>query len=216
MRHFIAVPLFALLVAYTAPAAATDVSLIGTFGTHAAILAVNGGAPKTVKVGQSFGGVTVVSVEKERATVDVDGKRRVIVRGQTFSTSGSGERPSAVLIAGQNGHYTADGQVNGGQVRFVVDTGASVVALPANDARRLSIISIDYRKGQLATVQTAAGPTPAYSVRLDTVRVGGIELHNVEGMVIESGLPIALLGMSFLNRVEIRNDAGQMTMIKRF
>jgi len=209
MRHSIAV----LLLVFAASAAATEVSLIGTFDTKAAILAINGGAPKTVRVGQSFGGVTVVSVEKERATVDVDGKRRVLIRGQTFSTSGTGDRQTAVLIAGQNGHYTADGQVNGGQVRFVVDTGASVVALPANDARRLSI---DYRKGQLTTVQTAAGPTPAYSVRLDTVRVGGIELNNVEGMVIESGLPIALLGMSFLNRVEIRNDAGQMTMIKRF
>ena len=209
MRHFIAL----LLLALSASAAATDVSLIGTFDTKAAILAVNGGAPKTVKVGQSFGGVTVVSVEKERATVDVDGKRRVLVRGQTYSTSGPSDRQTAVLIAGQNGHYTTQGQVNGGQVRFVVDTGASVVALPANDARRLSI---DYLKGQLTTVQTAAGPTPAYIVRLDTVRVGGIELNNVEGMVIESGLPIALLGMSFLNRVEIRNDAGQMTMIKRF
>jgi aspartyl protease family protein len=209
MRHFIAVLLFAV----AAPAAATDVSLIGTFDTKAAVLAINGGAPKTVKVGQRFGGVTVISVEKERATVDVDGKRRVLIRGQTFSTSGPSDRQTAVLIAGQNGHYTAEGQVNGGQVRFVVDTGASVVALPANDARRLSI---DYRKGQLTTVQTAAGPTPAYSVRLDTVRVGGIELNNVEGMVIEGGLPIALLGMSFLNRVEIRNDAGQMTMTKRF
>lgn len=174
---------------------------------------MNGGAPKTVRVGQSFGGVTVVSVEKERATVDVDGKRRVLVRGQTYSTSGTGDRQTAVLVAGQNGHYTTQGLINGSQVRFVVDTGASVVALPASDAQRLGL---DYRKGQLTTVQTAAGPTPAYTVRFDTVRVGGIELNNVEGMVIESGLPIALLGMSFLNRVEIRNDAGQMTMTKRF
>jgi aspartyl protease family protein len=213
MRHSIAVLLFALLAAFTTPAAATEVSLIGTFATKAAVLAINGGAPKTVKVGQSFGGVTVISVEKEHATVDVDGKRRVLVRGQTFSTSGPSDRQTAVLIAGQNGHYTTDGQVNGGPVRFVVDTGASVIALPASDARRLAI---DYRKGPLVTVQTAAGPAPAYSIRFDTVRIGGIELNNVEGMVIENGLPIALLGMSFLNRVEIRNDAGQMTMVKRF
>ncbi|HEX2649660.1 MAG TPA: TIGR02281 family clan AA aspartic protease [Burkholderiales bacterium] len=212
-RHSIALLLFSLFAAAIAPAWATDVSLIGTFDTKAAILAVNGGAPKTVRVGQSFGGVTVVSVEKERATVDVDGKRRVLVRGQTYSTSGTGDRQTAVLVAGQNGHYTTQGLINGSQVRFVVDTGASVVALPASDAQRLGL---DYRKGQLTTVQTAAGPTPAYTVRFDTVRVGGIELNNVEGMVIESGLPIALLGMSFLNRVEIRNDAGQMTMTKRF
>ncbi len=65
-------------------------------------------------------------------------------------------------------------------------------------------------------MQPAAGLTPAYVVRLDTVRVGGIELNNVEGVVIESGLPMALLGMSFLNRVEIRHEAGRMMLIRRF
>ena len=196
------------------PAAATDVSLIGTFDTKAVILSIDGGTPKTVKVGQSFAGVTVISVEKERATVQVDGKPRVLQRGQTFSTSGrTGDRQSATLYAGQGGHYTAEGAINGGAVRFVVDTGASVIALPASDANRLAI---DYRKGQRASIQTASGRAPAYLVHFDTVRVGGIELNNVEGVVIESGLPVALLGMSFLNRVEIRHDAGQMTLIRRF
>ena len=208
-RHFIAL----LALAAALPAAGADVSLIGTFDTKAAILSIDSGAPKTVKVGQSFGGVKLISVDRDGATVEVDGKRRVLVRGQTFSTSGSGERQSATLAAGQGGQYTAEGQVNGGAVRFIVDTGASVIALPAADAQRLSI---DYRKGRAASVQTAAGITPAYLVRLDTVRVGGITLNNVEAVVIESGLPVALLGMSFLNRVEIRHEAGQMTLIRRF
>lgn len=208
-RHFIAL----LLLAAALPAAATDVSLIGTFDTKAAILSIDGGAPKTVKVGQSFGGVTVVAVDKDKATVEVEGKRRTLVRGQTYSSSGSGERQSATLVAGQGGHYVAEGAVNGGAVRFVVDTGATVIALPASDANRLGI---DYRKGRPASVQTAAGLTPAYLVRFDTVRVGGIELNNVEGVVIESGLPVALLGMSFLNRVEIRHEAGRMMLIRRF
>jgi aspartyl protease family protein len=208
-RHSIAL----LLLAAALPAAATDVSLVGTFDTKAAILSIDAGAPKTVKVGQSFGGVTLISVEKDRATVEVGGRRRVILRGQTFSTRGSGDRQSAVLYAGQGGHYVAEGSVNGGAVRFIVDTGASMVALPASDADRLGI---DYRKGQLGAVQTASGRAPAYIVRLDSVRVGSIELNNLECMVIESGLPVALLGMSFLNRVEMRQEAGRMTMIKRF
>ena len=152
-------------------------------------------------------------MDKDGATVEVNGKRRVLARGQAFSTSGSGDRQSATLAAGQGGQYAAEGQVNGGAVRFIVDTGASVIALPAADAQRLAI---DYRKGRPASVQTAAGITPAYLVRLDTVRVGGITLNNVEAVVIESGLPVALLGMSFLNRVEIRHEAGQMTLIRRF
>jgi aspartyl protease family protein len=208
-RHFIAL----LLLAAALPAAAADVSLVGTFDTKAAILSIDGGAPKAVKVGQSFGGVTVISVDNDKATVEVDGKRRSLARGQTFSTSGSGDRQSATLVAGRGGHYVAEGAVNGGAVRFIVDTGASMIALPASDANRLGI---DYRKGRLASVQTAAGVTPAYIVQLDTVRVGGIELNNVEGVVIESGLPMALLGMSFLNRVEIRHEAGRMLLIRRF
>ena len=195
------------------PAVAADVALIGTFEAKAAILSIDAGAPKTIKVGQAFGGVTVVSVEKDRVTVDIDGKRRTLVRGQTYSSSGTSGAQNVTLLAGAGGHVLAEGMVNGGAVRFVVDTGATLVALPGSDASRLGI---DYRKGEAGTIQTVAGPTPAYRVKLNTVRIGGIELNNVDGVVIENGLPVALLGMSFLNRVEMKQESGRMTMIRRF
>jgi aspartyl protease family protein len=195
------------------PAIAADVALIGTFESKAAILSIDAGAPKTVRVGQAFGGVTVVSVEKDRATVEVDGKRRTLVRGQTYSSGGTSGPQSVTLAAGAGGHVLAEGMVNGGAVRFVVDTGASLVALPGSEASRLGI---DYRKGEPGTIQTAAGPTPAYRVKLNTVRIGGIELKNVDGVVIENGLPVALLGMSFLNHVELKQESGRMTMIRRY
>jgi len=210
MRHFIA--LIALLASLQA--AAADIALIGVFAGKAAILSIDSGAPKTIKVGQTFGGVTVLMVENDSATVEIDGKRRVLVRGQTYSSSAGGsERQSVTLFAGAGGHMVADGQVNGGAVRFVVDTGATMVTLPGSDAARLRI---DYRKGEAGTMQTAAGPTPAYRVKLDTVRVGGIELNNVDGVVIEKGLGVALLGMSFLNRVEMKQESGRMTMTRRY
>ena len=209
MRHSIA-----LLALLAVPAAwATDVSLIGTFESKAAILSIDAGAPKTVKVGQSFGGVTLIAVEKDRATIEADGKRRVLVRGQTYSTSASSDRQSVTLAAGAGGHFMVDGQINGGAIRFVVDTGATAIAIPASDANRLRI---DYRKGRPATTQTAAGPAPAVIVTLDTVRVGGIELQNVEAVVIEQGLGFALLGNTFLNRVEMRRDGQTMTLTRRF
>lgn len=195
------------------PAAAADVALIGAFGTSAAILSIDAGPPKTVKVGQQVGGVTLISVEQDRATVEVDGKRRMLQRGQTYS-GGAGSGPQSVtLSAGAGGHFLADGQVNGGAIRFLVDTGATAVAIPAGDAVRLGI---DYRKGRRSMVQTAAGPAVAYAVMLDRVRLGGIELQNVEGMVVEQGLPIALLGNSFLNRTEMRREGQTMTLIRRF
>lgn len=212
IRHSIALALLLLLASLRA--AAADVSLLGTFDTKAAVLSIDAGAPKTVRVGQSFGGVRLIAVERDRATIEVEGKRRVLLRGQTWSSGATGsERQSATLAAGAGGHFSVEGAINGGAVRFVVDTGATVIALPASDASRLGL---DYRGGPVGTAQTAAGPTPAYRVRFDTVRVGGIELNNVEGVVIEKGLNVALLGMSFLNRVEMRREGDRMTLIRRY
>lgn len=218
MRHSIALlallaSLFAVLVSL--PARATDVSLIGTFGSTAAILSIGGGAPRTVKIGQRVGGVLLIAVEKDRATIDVDGKRRVLMHGQTYTGSGAAASgvQSVTLSAGAGGHFITEGQINGGSIRFVVDTGATAIAIPGSDAIRLRI---DYRSGQRGMTQTAAGPTPVYMVTLESVRIGNIELFNIDAIVIEQGLPIALLGNSFLNRMEMRREGQTMTLTKRF
>lgn len=203
-----------LLLALAPAAWATQLTLVGVFGDKAAILAVDGGEPRTVRVGQKLGAVLLVSVEGDRATVEVDGKRRVLVRGQTYSTARSAtDKQSVVLSAAQGGHFIAEGQINGGSVRFLVDTGASAIALPGSEARRLGI---DYLKGRRGTTQTAAGPTTMYIVTLDTVRIGDIELQRVDAFVIEQGLNVVLLGMTFLNRVEMKREGQTMTLTRRF
>ena len=203
----------ALLLCLAAlPAGAAEVSFVGAIGDKAAILVIDGGAPRAVKVGQKLGAVTVLSVERERAVIEVEGERRTLLRGQHFQT-GSSERQSTVLAADGRGHFIAEGAINGKPVRFVVDTGATVVALPASEAVRLGI---DYRKGLAGTTRTAGGVVPVYRLTFDTVKVGDIELQAVEGLVIEQGLDIALLGMSFLSRVEMKNEGQTMTLIRRF
>lgn len=194
-------------------ALALDVSLVGTFGDKAAILVVDGGAPRTVRVGREAGGVKVVSVTRDSAVIEVAGERRTLARGQHFSTTAGDARPSVTLAADTRGHFVTEGAINGAAVRFVVDTGATVIALPAADAVRLGL---DYRKGPLAVTKTAAGVVPVYRVRFDSVRLGSIELAQIDGVVIEQGLDIALLGMSFLNRVEMRREGETMTLIQRF
>ena len=87
------------------------------------------------------------------------------------------------------------------------------IAIPASDADRLRI---DYRKGRLSTTRTAGGPITVYLVTLDSVRVGGIELQNIEAIVIEHGLPVALLGNSFLSRVNMRREGEAMTLTRRY
>jgi aspartyl protease family protein len=211
LRHSIAL----LSALASLPAAAADVALIGTFGATAAILSIESGAPKTVKVGQTVGGVKLISVENERATIETDGKRRVLQRGQTYSSSSAGGTGAqkVTLAAGAGGHFFVEGQINGGPIRFVVDTGATTVAIPAGDANRLRI---DYRNGLRIATQTAGGPTPAFLVTLSSVRIGDIELQNVDAVVIEQGLGIALLGNSFLSRTDMRREGQMMTLTRRY
>ena len=210
MPHFIAL----LLLLFATAAAATDVALIGVMGDRAAVLSIGGGEPKTVRIGQKWSGVTVIAVERGQATVEIDGTRRVLMIGQHYrAAAAASDRESVTLAADTRGHFFSDGAINGNPVRFLVDTGATTVALPASEAVRLGI---DYRKGQLGHSNTAGGVVPIYSVMLDRVRLGAIELTGVEAAVIEQGLSVALLGMSFLNRVEMFRSGDSMTLKRRF
>ncbi|HYL25364.1 MAG TPA: TIGR02281 family clan AA aspartic protease [Burkholderiales bacterium] len=211
MRHFICLSLLALA---GAAHAADDVALIGVIGDKAAVLAVAGGEPKTVKVGQTWNGITVLAVDRDRATIEIKGEKRVLPIGQHYRAAGmTSTRGKVILAADPRGHFFADGAVNGIPVRFVVDTGATMVALPRQDADRLGL---DYRHGERGMSRTANGVVPTYLLKLDTVRIGGIEVHNVDAAVIDGGLDQALLGMSFLNRVQLERDGATMTLIQRF
>ncbi len=198
-----------------APAFGADVSLVGVFPPRAAVFVIDGAEPKTLKVGQRFAGVLLISVESERAAIEVDGERRTVALGQHYRSvpAPASARQSVVLAADLSGHFVAEGMINGGVVRFIVDTGATTIALPARDAQRLGI---DYRKGRPVHTQTANGTALGYLVKLDSVKLGSIELSGVDAMVLEGGLEIALLGMSFLNRVEMRHEGRTMTLIRRF
>lgn len=196
-----------------APAVALEVRLVGTFGDKAAILMIDGAGPRTVRIGRAVAGVTVVSVERDSAVIEVAGARRTLARGQHYSTGAGDARQSVTLAADTRGHFITDGAINDKPVRFVIDTGATMVALPAADALRLGL---DYRKGEVGLTKTAAGVVPVYRVRFERVRLGGIEIAGVDGVVIEQGLDIALLGMSFLSRVEMKNEGQLMTLTRRY
>ena len=198
-----------------APAAATDVTVVGLSNTRASV-SINGASPRWLAVGQrSPEGVVLVAVDRETATFEIDGKRRALKMNQAYVATGAagGGASSVTLKADARGHFIADGQVNGGSVRFMVDTGATTIALPAADAKRLGL---NYLKGDRGVVQTANGTAPVYRVKLDTVRLGDITLNGVDAVVLEGGLTTPLLGMSFLNRTEMKRDGETMVLTKRF
>jgi aspartyl protease family protein len=157
----------------------------------------------------------VIAVDEQHAVIEVDGAERRLPLGQHHRSGAQAQtdRERVVLAADPRGHFFVEGTVNGGRVRFILDTGATVVALPGAEADRLGI---DYRKGRPGRIDTANGAALAWAVQLDTVKVGDIALRNVEAVVIESGLEIALLGMTFLNRVEMQRDGTTMTLIRRY
>ena len=109
------------------------------------------------------------------------------------------ELEPASLIKEADGHFWADGLVNGGPVRFLVDTGASNVSLTPQDAQRLGLQPADLVYDQ--TVRTAGGDSLAARVRLHSVAIDGVRLSDVDALVIGRGLPSSLLGMSYLGRL---------------
>ena len=206
--HFLA-----LLFLTPLAAQAQDVGLAGVLGSKA-MLVFNGSQPQTVRVGETVDGVKVLAIQGDQVIVEIGGKKRPLRVGQHAvgvpAADGSGR---VTMTADAQGHFFTTGNVNGISVRFLVDTGASMISLGATDARR---IGLDFNSGQKGLSNTANGQVVVSKVMLDTVRIGDITLHNVEALIHQNEMPMALLGMSFLNRMEMQRDGSTMTLKRRF
>lgn len=198
-------------------ASATQVQVVGLF-PGAAVLNVDG-QRKLVKVGQTGpGGVQVISADSKGAVLRVDGVERSYGLSREYNQAGSSGVPQKTQMSiarGNNGHFQVAGSIEGHPVQFLVDTGATSVAMNEGQARRLGV---DYRvKGLPMKASTAAGTVNAWRVTFDRVKVGGIEVLGVEGAVIEGEAPVeVLLGMSFLNRVRWREEQGVLLLESKF
>ena len=215
LRHLSVTALSFLLAAGTC--AGADINVVALTGGKA-VVSIDGGKPRSMTVGQvSPEGVKLISATSESATFEVGGKRQTLSMGQSISVGVStAGAQRATLTSDSGGHFVTTAEINGISIRFLVDTGATLVTLSSDDARRAGI---NYFNGQRATLQTANGSTTAYRVKLDSVRVGEIVLTNIDGAVVEGSKvmgELSLLGMSFLNRVDMRREGTSMTLTKRF
>jgi aspartyl protease family protein len=199
---------------FIGPAAqAADIALVGLLPGKALVM-VDGGKRQNLAVGETTAeGVRLVAIEGGVAVFEVDGKQRRIRIGQSVVSSGASERPVTTLTADARGHFFTEGSINGVTMRFLVDTGATFISLGAADARRARI---DAAKGTPAMTMTANGAVRVWRVKLASVKVGGIVLSDVDATVHERDMPVVLLGMSFLNRMEIRRDGQSMTLTQRY
>ena len=212
-RHSILPGLVILCTAISAPA--TEVNVVGLFNGKA-MVSINGGKHRVIAAGEtSPEGVKLIGADSSTAVLEIDGKRQNLGMGKSASipSADGGGNQSAVLAADIQGHFITTGSINGTSARMMVDTGASMVSMGKEEAKRLGI---SYLSGKRGLVSTANGVIPAYQVTLNTVRVGNLTLNQVDGLVQESNMPYVLLGMSFLKRLEIKQDGTNKTLLKKY
>jgi aspartyl protease family protein len=206
----------ALFVSFMANAFAQSVALSGVSGSKA-LITVDSAAPRFLSPGQTHQGVKLLSTNGESATVEIDGKQQILRMGEApvsvgnrGGSGGSGKR--IVMTADSRGHFMPQGNINGKPVQFLVDTGASVVAIGEPEAKR---IGLPYLKGQRVMMNTANGSAVGYELKLDKVTLGDVVAYDVTAVVTPQAMPFVLLGNSFLTRFQMNRTNDQMTLEKR-
>jgi len=196
-------------------ALAQEVVLTGILGSKALLL-VDGKPPRSLAAGESYLGVKVLSVAGESAVVDLAG-RRVTLRMGDAPTQVGGKGPAAgnriVLTADSRGHFFTAGRINNQAMQFMVDTGASFISLSAAEADR---IGLDYRRGQPVGMGTANGSVQGWRVRLSAVRIGDVQLTELDAVVTPAPMPYVLLGNNFLTQFQMTRMNDQMVLERRY
>ena len=199
-----------LLLAGVSAHAVAPVEAVALFKDRAMVRTVHG--QELIRVGQtSKGGVTLLASDPSMARVRYEGEVYQLTLSTRVGSNFSKPSQNSLRVSrDQLGQYRVRGSINGHLVPFLIDTGASYVALSGQAAQQMGL---DYRSGSPATVSTAQGSSPAFTVNLTSVTVGSITRYNVAAFVIEGSYPTeALLGMSFLSQVSMRDEGNVLTI----
>ena len=173
------------------------------------------GERTTLKTGESAQGVKMISSTTHSAVLEVNGERNTYQMGTSIGTSF--HKPEMIterLVMDAHGMFKRYGSINGHSVNFLIDTGASSVAMSAREARKLGIQY--HLKGKVTRANTASGLAKAWAVKFKTVRLGQLLEHNVKGMVVDGDYPTqVLLGMTFLNRMKVEKSGNTMIITRK-
>ena len=204
----------ALLCALVAAAHAQSVAFSGMLGEKA-LLIINGQA-RGVALGATVEGVKLVRLDGTQAQIEAGGKTQTLRLGGTAvlagDTGGRGKGTRIVLPVGSGGHYTAMGAINGHSVPFLVDTGATTIAMGADVANR---IGLDPADSTQSAAMTANGAVATRTITLRQVTIGDVTVYNVEAMVMPQTMPVVLLGNSFLSHFQMHSDNDTLVLDKK-
>jgi aspartyl protease family protein len=198
---------------------ATDVHVVAVTPGRSADLVIDG-APVTLEVGeQTAEGVKLLSADRDRAVVRVDGKTKTLSLvaarpgGAGGGGGGSGGSSTVVLSTDGGGHFTTRCHINGRPVPCLVDTGATETTLSTASADG---IGLDYEDGIPTQAMTVNGMVAGWRVSLDSVRIGDVNVRGVDAIVVDNdSLPVVLLGMSFLGRFDMHRQGSTLTLRRR-
>jgi aspartyl protease family protein len=203
----------ALLCALAGAAQATSVAFSGMLGDKA--LLIIDGQPRGVAVGATVQGVKLVRLEGTQAQVESNGLVTVLRLGGGAKVAGSdiGAGGTRIVIpAGPGGHYGGLASINDHSVPYIVDTGATSVAIGADVA---SALGLDYVASTGIAAMTANGGVAARRLTLGKVTIGNVTIFNVDCIVVPRPMPVVLLGNSFLSHFQMHSDSDSLVLDKR-
>lgn len=192
-----------------------DIQVVGLF-KDTAVLLVDGKRELVKRGHRSPEGILLLKADSDKALVEYNGRKLELkLSGRIGTRFKPFEGGSVSIPLNDAGQYQTSGTINNQPVTLVIDTGAGVVAMNANEAKRLGI---DYQKeGRMQSAATASGIVKTWRIDLDSIRIGSIEVHNVPAAVVAGDYPQQiLLGMTFLQNVEIKQSAGLMVLKSKY
>lgn len=215
INHALALCLLGSLL--PASALAVDKIIVNGLFQDKAVVTIDGKRRVLKKDEPSPEGVTLIAADSKQATLEIDGKRQIYTLGTQIGSSYKkpDDGKKLIIVPGPGDMYRISGSINGFATKFVVDTGATLVTMNSSVAKR---VGIDYKLiGTESVVYTASGKNKMYVIKLDRVRVGDIELRDVQGAVLDGDYPVeTLLGMSFLGRLDMKREGRIMELQKKY
>jgi len=192
---------------------ASEVQVVGVTPGLCANVVIAGGPPITIEIGETVDGVKVLRVDRRSAVLSINGITRTLPLVTYRGSVGDGVGDSVTLSADESGHFMTSGAVNGESVRFIVDTGATLITLSRAQAQR---IGLDYDGGTPTQSMTVNGIVKGWRVSLDSVQVGDTTESDVDAIVVDNDtLPVGLLGMSYLNRFDMQRHGSTLVLRRR-
>jgi aspartyl protease family protein len=183
--------------------------------TDKAMVSIDG-QTKLLKKGKTYHGVKLIRSNSEELVLELHGEQRKFKLGSEIATSYKKADPGKELVVWKDmtNMFRIHGSINNFSIKFLIDTGATSIALSSQAAKR---IGLKYKKGTPMRASTASGVAKGYSVTLDKVKIGHIQVYNVHAVVLEGSFPTeVLLGQSFLSRIHMVRDGDKMKLRKKF